>query len=74
MIYLALALTAFLSFFIGHFLGELKDILLTIKNRVEELKIAQDKDKPVVTNFADVQTRAEAIAELEKEKLEMLNP
>lgn len=74
MIYLAFALVAFLSFFIGHYLRELKDILLTVKNRIQELHVSQEKDKTPTTGFAEPMTRAEAAADLEKERIDLLNP
>lgn len=43
--YFAITLVAVVSFFLGHFLREVKELLVTIKNTTERLRIAQDANE-----------------------------
>lgn len=63
-----------IAFFVGYYLQQIRSLLIKVLAKINELKIAQDKAKPPTTGFAEEMTRAEMLAELEADKIRMLNP
>lgn len=64
---------AYIAYFLGHFSRELKDILLTVKNRLYELKTAQEKAEKPKSGIAEPMTPAEIAADLDQERIRILN-
>jgi hypothetical protein len=74
MIYLVWLLSCCACAYLGFKYREVKDTVSKLKTTVEALTRSQKANTPPDTKFAEPLTRAEMAAELEKEKIDLLNP